>query len=113
MSDKDQIRGVDRRDVEVDLSSEVAQGSYANLAIISHSTTEFILDFASMLPGMPKPKVSNRIILTPEHAKRLLGSLQDNIAKYEGNYGTIGRDASSQSLDPLAILSSAPKVGEA
>lgn len=111
MSDK--IKSIERRDVEVDLSPEIAQGSYANLAIISHSTTEFILDFASMLPGMPKPKVSSRIILTPEHAKRLLNSLQDNIAKYEGNYGSIGRDTSSQSLDPLAILNASPKVGEA
>jgi hypothetical protein len=75
--------------IDVGLDAEVAQGHYSNLAIISHSTSEFILDFAAILPGLPKAKVKSRIILTPEHAKRLLLSLQENVARYETNVGRI------------------------
>ena len=75
--------------IDVELDGEVAQGHYSNLAIISHSASEFILDFAAILPGLPKAKVKSRIILTPEHAKRLLLSLQENIARYETNVGRI------------------------
>ncbi len=75
--------------LDIELSPETATGKYSNLAIISHSTTEFIVDFASVLPGLPKPKVHSRILLTPEHAKRLLLSLQDNVARYEANFGKI------------------------
>ncbi len=75
--------------IDIELDGEVAQGHYSNLAIISHSTSEFILDFAAILPGLPKAKVKSRIILTPEHAKRLLMSLQDNVARYETNVGRI------------------------
>ena len=75
--------------IDVELDAEVAQGHYSNLAIISHSTSEFIIDFAAVLPGLPKAKVKSRIILTPEHAKRLLMSLQDNITRYESNMGQI------------------------
>ncbi|MBO5962772.1 MAG: DUF3467 domain-containing protein [Alistipes sp.] len=71
--------------IDVELSAEVAQGHYSNLAIISHSPSEFIIDFAAILPGLPKANVKSRIILTPEHAKRLLLSLQENIARYESN----------------------------
>ena len=75
--------------IDVELDPEVAKGHYSNLAIISHSTSEFIIDFASLLPGMPKAAVNSRIILTPEHAKRLLLSLQENIGRYESKMGTI------------------------
>ena len=75
--------------LEFELSPEVAQGQYVNLAIIAHSTSEFILDFASMLPGMQKAKVKSRLVLTPEHAKRLLLSLQENVNRYERNFGQI------------------------
>ena len=64
-------------------SKRRSHSTYANLAIISHSTSEFVLDFAAVLPGVPKAKVKSRIILAPEHAKRLLLSLQENIARYE------------------------------
>ena len=80
---------VKQHGIDVELSAEVAQGHYSNLAIISHSTSEFILDFAAMLPGLPKAQVKSRIILTPEHAKRLLMSLQENVARYETNVGRI------------------------
>ena len=75
--------------IDVELKEEVAQGHYSNLAIISHSTSEFIIDFATVLPGLQKARVKSRIILTPEHAKRLLMSLQDNITRHESAIGKI------------------------
>ena len=76
----------------LDISKEVAQGSYSNLAIITHSHSEFILDFARMLPGFPKAEIFSRVIMTPEHAKRLLNALQDNVVKYESSFGIIDLD---------------------
>lgn len=75
--------------INIEVKPEIAQGSYSNLAIITHSKSEFIIDFASILPGMPKPQVSNRLIMTPEHAKRLLIALQDNLIKFENQFGVI------------------------
>ena len=83
------MKELQQHGIDVELDPEVAKGHYSNLAIISHSTSEFIIDFASLLPGMPKAAVNSRIILTPEHAKRLLLSLQDNVARYETNIGRI------------------------
>lgn len=76
-------------EIDVELNEEIAQGTYANLAIISHSTSEFVIDFVRMMPGLPKAQVKSRIILTPEHAKRLALSLQDNLARYEAIIGKI------------------------
>ncbi len=70
-------------EIQVELSDEMAQGTYANLAVISHSSSEFILDFIRVVPGAPKAKVKSRVILTPDNAKRLLHALQDNIEKFE------------------------------
>ena len=78
-----------QQQLSLELKPEVAKGSYSNLAIITHSHSEFIIDFANILPGMPKPEISNRIIMTPEHAKRLLSALMDKIKKYESNFGPI------------------------
>lgn len=75
--------------LQIELKPEVGVGKYANLAIITHSTSEFVLDFVEVLPGMPKAPVQSRVILAPEHAKRLLRALEDNIAKYERNMGPI------------------------
>ena len=75
--------------LEIQLDEQVAQGSYCNRAIITHSASEFILDFGAMLPGISKLRVKNRIVLTPEHAKRLSMALEDNIKKYENQYGQI------------------------
>ena len=75
--------------LQIELTPEKAQGEYANFAIITHSSSEFVLDFARLLPGLPKAQVRSRIILAPEHAKRLLGALQENIMRYEQNFGTI------------------------
>lgn len=77
------------KQISIELKPEVAGGSYSNLAIISHSRSEFILDFATMLPGLPKAVVGNRIVMAPEHAKRLMNALADNIAKYENMFGKI------------------------
>lgn len=77
------------KEFSIELKQDVAKGTYSNLAIITHSRSEFIIDFATMLPGIPKPEVSNRIIMTPEHAKRLYLALQDNISKYESQHGTV------------------------
>lgn len=78
-----------RNQINIELKEDVAQGIYANLAIITHSSSEFVLDFARVMPGIPKADVKSRIILTPEHAKRLLHALKDNIAKYESVHGQI------------------------
>lgn len=75
--------------LEIDLGREVAQGTYANLAIIAHSTSEFIVDFVRLMPGVPKPEVKSRIIMTPENTKRLMLALQDNIRKFEQDNGPI------------------------
>ena len=74
--------------LQIELKEEVAQGIYANLAIIAHSSSEFIVDFVRVLPGIPKASVKSRIVLAPEHAKRLLRALEDNINKYERVFGT-------------------------
>lgn len=78
-----------KQQLNIELSEEVAQGIYSNLAIITHSSSEFVVDFVRMMPGIPKANVKSRIILTPEHAKKLLMALQDNIAKYESMHGKI------------------------
>lgn len=75
--------------LQIELKEEVAQGTYANLAIITHSSSEFIVDFVRVMPGLPKAGVQSRIVLTPEHAKRLMYALQENVAKYERNFGPI------------------------
>lgn len=78
-----------KQGIDLELDEATAQGHYANLAIISHSPTEFVIDFAAIMPGVPKAKIKSRIILAPEHAKRLLLSLQDNITRYESAIGRI------------------------
>ncbi len=75
--------------LNIELSEEIAEGIYSNLAIITHSNSEFVLDFIKVLPGVPKAKVKSRILLTPQHAKRLVKALQDNIRKYEQVHGDI------------------------
>ena len=74
---------------QVELPQNKAQGEYANFAIITHSSSDFVLDFARVLPGVPKAQVRSRVILAPEHAKRLLMALQENIVRYEREYGQI------------------------
>lgn len=78
-----------QQQLNIELTEEMAEGTYSNLAIITHSNTEFVMDFIRVMPGVPKAKVKSRIILTPEHAKRLMHALKDNLAKYEALHGPI------------------------
>ncbi|MDR0970885.1 MAG: DUF3467 domain-containing protein [Bacteroidales bacterium] len=91
--------------MDIELPSELATGVYSNLQIINHSATEFIIDFVQMMPGVPKPQVRSRVILSPEHAKKLLYALKDNIAKFEQQNGVI-----TESNNPSYQLNS---MGEA
>ncbi|MCG9911983.1 MAG: DUF3467 domain-containing protein [Flavobacteriales bacterium] len=75
--------------LSIELSEEIAEGTYSNLAIITHSNAEFVIDFVKIMPGVPKARVKSRVILTPQHAKRLLMALGENVAKYEAVHGTI------------------------
>ena len=78
-----------QNEINIELSEEVAEGTYSNLAIITHRNAEFIIDFIRVMPQMPKAKVKSRVLLTPQHAKRLLLALKDNVAKYESQFGAI------------------------
>lgn len=78
-----------QNNIQIELTDEVAQGIYSNLAVIAHSSSEFVIDFVRLMPGIPKAKVKSRIILTPEHAKRLMLALMENVKKYESQNGEI------------------------
>lgn len=78
-----------KNQINIELTDEMASGIYSNLAIITHSPTEFVLDFVSLMPGAPKAKVKSRIVMTPQHAKRLFKALAENINKYEASFGNI------------------------
>jgi hypothetical protein len=101
MDDKNQIP----QQLNIELSEEIAQGIYSNLAVITHSSSEFVVDFVRIMPGIPKANVKSRIILTPEHAKRLLFALQDNIKKFETVNGPIKnvKPGSDQMLPPMSF----------
>lgn len=99
MSDNQQQAPIDGQ-LNIELSEEIADGIYSNLAIITHSHAEFVVDFVKILPGVPKAKVKSRIILTPQHAKRLMHALVDNIKKYEQQHGEI-RDTEVQHSLPM------------
>lgn len=75
--------------LNIEITEEVAEGTYANLAIITHSHAEFVMDFVNVMPGTPKSKVKSRIIFTPMHAKRFLKALEDNVNRYEAANGPI------------------------
>ncbi len=85
MSDNNQQPG----QINIELDEKIAEGIYSNLAIINHSASEFVLDFVTLMPGVPKAKVKSRIILTPQHAKRLLKAIGENIHRFELAHGEI------------------------
>ena len=87
--------------INIDLPEDMADGVYANLAIISHTHSEFVLDFIRMLPNIPKAKVKSRVIVTPEHAKRFLKALADNIKKYEAQHGPISVKNDANQYPPM------------
>lgn len=78
-----------QKQVNIELPEDVAEGVYSNLAIISHSHSEFVIDFIRLVPNVPKAKVKSRVILTPQHAKRFMKALHDNINKFEAQFGSI------------------------
>ncbi len=81
--------GQQGQQLSIELTEEMADGVYSNLAIITHSAAEFVVDFIKVMPGVPKAKVKSRIVLTPEHAKRFMRALQDNVTKFENEHGPI------------------------
>jgi hypothetical protein len=87
--------------LNVEITDEVAEGIYSNLAIISHTAAEFILDFVQVFPGVPKARVRSRIILSPSHFKRLVIAMQDNLHKYESRFGPI--EIRDENLPPVAF----------
>jgi len=90
--------------IQIELTEETGQGIYSNLAVIAHSSSEFVVDFVRMMPGLPKAKVQSRIILTPEHAKRLMIALIDNVKKFESQFGEIkvqGQGFTPQIMGPI------------
>lgn len=89
--------------ISIELNEEVAQGTYSNLAVITHSSSEFVIDFVRIMPGVPKAQVKSRIILTPEHAKRLISALQDNVSKYEAVHGHIKETNGAAPALPLSF----------
>ncbi len=95
--------------IDIELSEEIAEGIYSNLALIGHSNTEFVIDFIRMVPGVQKAKVKSRIIITPEHAKRLLYALKENIEKYEEMFGEVRNSQDSISIP----MNFGGKIGEA
>lgn len=99
MADENSKKPVQNQ-INIELPEEVAEGVYSNLAIISHSHSEFVIDFVRLLPNVPKAKVKSRVIITPEHAKRFLKALADNIEKYEAQHGFI-KDQGPQNPFPL------------
>ena len=89
MADDNKAKKENPNQINIELSEEVAEGVYSNLAMIAHSNSEFVIDFIRLMPGVPKAKVKSRIVITPEHAKRLLTALNENIHKYEETFGPI------------------------
>lgn len=104
---KNNAEEAENNELSIELSEEIAEGIYSNLAIITHSSSEFVVDFIRVMPGMPKARVKSRIILTPEHAKRLMGALQDNINRFEAANGAI------KASDPGLPLNFGGPKGEA
>jgi hypothetical protein len=87
--------------LDIELTEEIAEGIYSNFAIITHSQTEFIIDFVRMMPGVPKGKVKSRIILAPQHAKRLLMAIGDNLSRYESIFGDVDIQDGPENTIPL------------
>lgn len=89
MEDDKKVKATGQNQINIELSEDIAEGVYSNLAMIAHSNSEFVIDFIRLMPGVPKAKVKSRIVITPEHAKRLSNALIDNIRKYEETFGPI------------------------
>ena len=99
----------EKNQINIEIKPEIAGGKYSNLAIISHSHSEFVLDFAGMFPGQNKPEVVSRVIMSPEHAKRLLAALNDNLRKYESQFGEISLDNKPATFNISDLNNNGPK----
>ncbi|MFA5511570.1 MAG: DUF3467 domain-containing protein [Candidatus Kapaibacterium sp.] len=99
-----------QQQLNIELGEKEAEGIYSNLAIISHSPAEFIVDFTRVLPGVPKAKVHARIVMTPQHAKMLLKALNENIARFENSYGEINIDGSNGLNNFPGFSPGSPKI---
>ena len=91
----------ENNEMQIELTPEIAEGIYSNLAIISHSSSEFVVDFVRLMPRVPKAPVKSRIILTPEHAKRLMFAIEENILKYEKQFGPIRMNDNNNNMPPF------------
>lgn len=98
-----------QQQINIELPPEQAEGTYANLAIITHSAAEFVIDFTRLLPGIAKAKVKSRVIMTPQHTKSLLLALQDNVSKFEAQHGEI--KTQNTTADPKAFGFQGPENG--
>ncbi len=94
----DENQNQNQNQINIELSEEIAEGIYSNLAIITHSNAEFVVDFVRVMPGVPKAKVKSRVLLTPQHAKRFMKALADNVNKYEAQHGEIQDSEGVQGL---------------
>lgn len=99
----------EQRTVNIEIGDKEWEGVYSNFVIITHSASEFVLDFARMLPGAPKAKVFSRILMTPQHAKALLGTLQNNIQKFEAEHGEIKLSPHDPSKGPIGFQTAPPQ----
>ena len=79
----------EQKELKINIAPDKQQGVFANLALIAHTPTEFVLDFAQLMPGVPQANVVARVIVTPDQAKKILGALQNNVGQYEQKFGTI------------------------
>ncbi len=88
----------DDNQINIELSEEMAEGTYSNLAVITHSDAEFIFDFVRIMPGVPKGKVKSRVFMTPKHAKKLYKALEENIKKYESAHGKVEEEGGFEGI---------------
>lgn len=93
--------------LNIELPEDIADGTYSNLAVIAHSNSEFVIDFLRLVPNVPKAKVKSRVIVTPQHAKRLLRALADNIQKYEAQFGIIQESEPNGGMPPMGFTPTA------
>lgn len=104
------------KNIEIEINDETAEGVYSNLAVISHSTSDFVLDFIRVVPNAPKAKVKSRVIMSPENAKRLIMALQDNIRGYESTHGSIklrGERPSNEDMMPSYGINLSDPIADA
>jgi hypothetical protein len=109
MADDIKEKSKQQGQINIELPEDIAEGVYSNLVMIAHSNSEFVLDFIRLMPGVPKAKVKSRVVITPDHAKRLLAALKDNIRKYEESFGPIKQNDEA----PKFPLNFGGTIGEA